>query len=253
MTQTLPTLGASQEKRVLPPAFMTAEWRYLAMLNYEIDPDVLLPLVPRGTELDLWHDRAFITLVAFEFRDARIHGLSIPLHRNFAEVNLRFYVVRRRADGDRRAVVFVREIVPRFAVAAVARLIYNEHFSSMRMRHRIEQDPLAVEYAWRFRRRWCRLRVRTVGCEPRVPTPGSLEEFVAEHYWAYTRRRDGGANEYRVDHRPWRIWKADGVELDADVEALYGKRLGAALRRTAASAFVADGSVVEVRKGARLW
>ena len=81
----------------------------------------------------------------------------------------------------------------------------------------------------------------------------ALEEFVAEHYWAYTRRRDGGANEYRVDHRPWRIWKADGVELDADVEALYGKRLGAALRRTAASAFVADGSVVEVRKGARLW
>jgi uncharacterized protein len=252
MTQTLPTLGTSPGT-LPPPPFLTAEWRHLAMLNYEIDPSVLEPLVPRGTELDFWHGRAFVSLVGFQFLNARIHGLSIPFHRNFPEVNLRFYAIRRHDAGDRRAVVFVREIVPRIAVAAVARLFYNEHFSRMPMRHRITHDPLDVEYAWRFDRRWCRLRVRTSGGTAQSPAPGSLEEFIAEHYWAYTRRRDGGANEYQVEHRPWRIWEADGVELDASVEELYGKPIAAALRRAPASAFVADGSAVVVRNGVRIW
>jgi hypothetical protein len=37
---------------VSPRSFLTAEWRHRAMLNYELDPDVLRPLVPKGTELD---------------------------------------------------------------------------------------------------------------------------------------------------------------------------------------------------------
>lgn len=40
-----------------PSVFLTAEWRYLAMLNYELDPATLAPLVPAGTELDFWEAR----------------------------------------------------------------------------------------------------------------------------------------------------------------------------------------------------
>ena len=38
-------------------AFLTAEWRNLVMLNYEVEPELLRPLVPRGTELDAWSGR----------------------------------------------------------------------------------------------------------------------------------------------------------------------------------------------------
>lgn len=251
MTHALPTPGASQGELRLPSVFMTAEWRYLAMLNYEIDPDVLTPLVPRGTELDLWHGRTFVTVVGFIFLNARIGGIAIPFHRSFTEVNLRFYVVRRHAAGDRRGVVFVREIVPRLAVAAVARVFYNEHFTCMPMRSRIEQDPMAIEYGWRFRRRWCGLRVETGGGEPKLPLPGSHEQFIVEHYWGYTRRNDGGCNEYRVEHPAWRVWDAERVTFDADVEGLYGEAFAGALRGEPVSAFIADGSAVKVRKGVR--
>ena len=251
MTQTLTTPGTLPGTRVSRP-FLRAEWRDLAMLNYEVEPSALEPLVPRGTELDLWHGQAYITLVGFQFRDARIHGFSIPFHRNFAEVNLRFYVVRRHSDGDRRGVVFVREIVPRFAVAAMARVLYNEHFTCMPMRSRIEHDPMSAEYGWRFRGRWCGMRVETGGGEAELPSPGSLEEFIVEHYWAYTRRNDGGCNEYRVEHRPWRVWAAEGVRLEADVEGLYGKAFAEALSAAPVSALVADGSAVRVRKGVRV-
>src|ERR1041384_5807132 len=72
--------------------FLSADWRYLAMLNYEIDPAILEPLVPRGTELDSWQGRTFVSGVGFLFLNTRLLGASIPFHRNFEEINLRFYV-----------------------------------------------------------------------------------------------------------------------------------------------------------------
>src|SRR5690348_18142677 len=99
---------------------LTAEWRHLALLQYVVDPAVLLPLVPLGTELDSWEGRTLVSMVGFRFLRVRVLGASILFHTDFDEVNLRFYVRRRVAEGWRRGVVFVREIVPRRAVALVA-------------------------------------------------------------------------------------------------------------------------------------
>jgi uncharacterized protein len=100
--------------------FLTAEWRYLAMFNYEIDPAVLAPFVPLGTELDVWYGKTYVSLVGFLFQNVRIGGIPIPFHLNFEEVNLRFYVRRKADDGWRRGVVFIKELVPRRAIAFVA-------------------------------------------------------------------------------------------------------------------------------------
>ena len=101
--------------------FLTAEWKHLAMLNYEVEPSLLARHVPNGTELDLWSGKALVSVVGFEFLKTRVFGIPIPLHRDFEEVNLRFYVRRRAEDGWRRGVVFIKEIVPRVAIAFVAR------------------------------------------------------------------------------------------------------------------------------------
>jgi len=231
--------------------FLTAEWRHLVMLNHEIDPAILEPLVPPGTHLDTWHGRTFISLVAFLFQGAKLHCLSIPFHRNFEEVNLRFYVIRPHAACDRRGVVFIREIVPRRLVVAVARGLYNENFSYMPMTHRTTHDPLTIEYAWRTGAKWSRLRASSTG-DARRPIPGSHEEFIAEHYFAYTRHPAGGATEHHVEHAPWTIRPLDHVTLVADLESLYGKCFAAALSTTPTSAFLADGSPVNVRKGTRI-
>jgi uncharacterized protein YqjF (DUF2071 family) len=70
-----------------PGKFLTAEWRYLAMINYEIDPAILLPHVPRGTELDEWQGKTFVSMVGFHFLNTRVLGVPLPFHRNFAEIN----------------------------------------------------------------------------------------------------------------------------------------------------------------------
>ena len=137
--------------------FLTAEWRDLALLNYEIEPDVLLPHVPGGTEIDLWDGRCFVSVVGFRFVKTRLMGLPIPFHSNFLEVNLRFYV-RREVQGElRRGVVFIKEIVPRRAIAWVARVLYNENYVALPMRHVVEAG--SARYEWRLRGAWNRLSV----------------------------------------------------------------------------------------------
>ncbi len=240
-----------------PGSFLTAEWRYLAMINYEVDPAIVRPFVPSSTELDSWQGKAFVSMVGFLFLKTKLLGWPVPFHRNFEEVNLRFYVRRKGPEGWRRGVVFIKEIVPKRTIAAVARLVYNENYVALPMRHQLElesgslkQDG-AVEYAWCFQRRWNRLRVKTCGTAQPL-TAGSEEEFITEHYWGYAAQRDGGCIEYQVEHPPWHVWQVSEASLDCDVEAIYGAQFVDCLGARPSSAFLAVGSPVTVRKGLRL-
>ena len=237
--------------------FLSAAWRYLVMLNYEIDPAVLRPLVPRGTELDFWDGRCYASVVGFLFQDTRVLGLPIPFHRNFEEVNLRLYVRRQAADGVRRGVVFVKEVVPRAAIAAVARWLYNERYVACAMASEVRPPdpargtPGLVAYSWTGASARNAVRAEIEGV-PDLPARGSEEEFITEHYWGYVAQRDGRALEYHVQHPPWRVWRAKAARLDCDVCGFYGEPYAEALGRAPRSAFVAEGSPVTVYQGARL-
>lgn len=234
--------------------FLTAEWKYLAMLNYDIEPSWLMRYVPSGTELDSWNGRTFISVVGFLFLRTKVLGVPIPFHRNFEEVNLRFYVRRRAGDGWRRGVVFIKEIVPRWAIAAVARAVYNENYVAMRMGHRVHLDPESggsVEYGWLHNGEWNNIALETRGA-PVVPASGSEEEFITEHYWGYAAQSGGGCVEYQVEHPPWRVWQAADAQLRCNVGHVYGPEFAHALNDKPSSAFLAEGSPVVVYKGVRL-
>jgi uncharacterized protein YqjF (DUF2071 family) len=234
--------------------FLTAQWRWLAMLNYAVDPALLRPLVPAGTELDEWGGVAYASVVGFMFLDTRVLGIPIPFHRDFEELNLRFYVRRRGPEGWRRGVVFVKEIVPRLAIASIARMVYNENYVARPMRHRLDVTVSAggtVEYGWKTDGRWCALRAAVRGPAGPLVT-GSEEEFITEHYWGYARQRDGGTVEYQVEHPRWNVWRAESSSLDCDVAALYGPGFAESLSAPPRSALVADGSPIIVRQGRRI-
>ena len=100
--------------------FLTAKWQDLVMANYEVAPEILRDLLPNGVSLDFHDGKCFVSLVAFMFLDVRVLKIPVPFHVNFEEVNLRFYVKRETPNETKRGVVFVKEIVPRFAIATVA-------------------------------------------------------------------------------------------------------------------------------------
>jgi uncharacterized protein len=246
------------------PVFLTARWVHIVMASYELDPAVLQPLVPRGTELDLWEGRCFVSMVGFQFLDTRVLGVRIPFHGDFEEVNLRFYVKREVAGEARRGVVFIKEIVPRRAVAWTANAFYNERYVTMPMSREdgmhatrsaapalcggAAPEPRTLAYNWQHRGAWQRLGVTLTG-DGHLPDPSSEEAFITEHYWAYTVQRDGSTHEYQVEHPRWRVWQSTNLELRCDAAALYGAPFTPCFDQTPSSCFVADGSAVVVRRG----
>src|SRR5256714_14501978 len=216
------------------------------VLSFVVDPKIIAPLVPPGTEIDFENDETFLSLVGFLFLDTRLLGLPIPLHRDFEEVNLRFYVRKKSADTWRRGVVFVREFVPRRAIAIVARTFYGENYLALPMKHQIDHVDLklSVEYSWRRGRKWESLKMSATGEAQTIPA-GSHAEFITEHYWGYTAVRSG-CSEYRVEHPRWKVWNAESFEFSANVASLYGHQFVESLKTKPRSAFVADGSPIQV-------
>ncbi len=226
--------------------FLDAEWRYLALLNFAIDPSILAPLVPEGTELDFFEGKTFVSVVGFLFLNTRVLGVAVPLHRDFEEVNLRFYVRRKSADTWRRGVVFVRELVPRVAIATVARVFYGEPYMAVPMRHSITDNDtgVAVEYGWRRGNKWEEIKMTAAAGAPVGFAAGSHEEFILEHYWGYTAGKR--TSEYRVEHPRWRIWPATSASFKGDVATLYGQQFVETLAFPPVSQFIAEGSHVQV-------
>lgn len=231
--------------------FLTAEWKNLVMLNYAVDASLLERFVPAGTELDSFEGSTYLSLVGFEFNRSRILGFPVPFHQAFEEVNLRFYVRR----SSKRGVVFIRELVPKFAVAAIARLAFNENYSCVPMSHRIETRAeggvVEAEYAWGSGPDRCLMRIETEG-PSFLPVDGSASQFITEHYWGYAAQPGGGCLEYEVQHARWRIKSAKRAEFSGSLAGLYGVEMAQALIRNPDSAFLAEGSPVTVFKGLRI-
>lgn len=249
-----PKRMASEDDPPSKRVFLSAEWLNLVMLNYEVQPSLLNCYLPAGTSLDSFDGKTYVSLVGFRFLRTKLFGLfPVPFHRDFDEVNLRFYVRRKAGNEIRRGVVFIAEIVPRRAIAATARIVYGENYRHAPMRHRIETPEAGkiAEYEWQVRGRWCRLSAQTTG-PPAHAREESLEQFIAEHYWGYSVQPQGTAIEYHVSHLRWQVWKTSSASFDGDASAFYGRELGIVFRRPPDSAFVADGSSVLVFKGNRL-
>ena len=236
----------------MPRVFMRSAWRNLLMVNYAIDPAALGPLVPKGTELETWDGVTLASVVGFQFLNTRVFGIPLLFHGNFPEVNLRFYV-RRKVDGSwRGGVVFVREIVPRWAwaVAVGARTLYRERYVALPMKSAI-RVPGEIRFAWKHGGAWDVLHADTTG-EACTPDSAGVAHYVSEHYWGYAAQRDGGTLQYEVEHPPWKVWNCEKVRFDCRVKELYGPPFVDALSGTPHSAFAYDGSNVVVRAGTRI-
>ncbi len=234
--------------------FLSAEWRDLVMLNYEIDPHLLANYVPYGTALDSFQGKTYVSLVGFRFYRTKLFGaITVPFHSNFDEVNVRFYVRRQEGAENRRGVVFIAEIVPRKIVARIARVVYGENYVCLPMRHDVRGEGLrrTVEYRWQVNNQWCKMTAQASSI-PAAPPDGSLEQFITEHYWGYSIQRRGGTLEYHVSHVPWRVWSSTANSFEGDVGSLYGIELGRILQRRPDSAFIADGSPVVVFGGRKI-
>jgi hypothetical protein len=148
--------------------------------------------------------------------------------------------------------VFIKEIVPRWAIAWVANTFYGENYEAVPMTAEVypsqsgPERQLRAAYSWKRRGEWHRLAVTGRG-DPTLPEPASEANFIFEHYWGYTALSNVKTVEYQVEHPRWRVWSNVSLNLEANFSRLYGAEIAASLAGPPASLFLADGSPVVVR------
>lgn len=238
--------------------FLDAQWKNLIMANYEVNPTILEKYLPYKTELDTWNGRHYVSLVGFMFLETKVLGIKIPFHVNFEEVNLRFYV-RYKDDTNpqavewKRGVVFIKEIVPKPAIALVANVLYGEHYAAMAMKNELAQttDKLKVSYGWKFQNEWNHLSV-TADTNLQDITEGSEAEFITEHYWGYTKLKNKQTSQYQVVHPRWQVYPIKSYQINCNFKALYGTDFEMLATQTPLSVLMAQGSAIEVKQGKKI-
>jgi hypothetical protein len=235
--------------------FLRARWINLLMLNYEVDPEILKSYLPPGTELDLWKGKALVSMVGFLFKDTQVKGIKWPLHINFEEVNLRFYVKHFDGREWKRGAVFISEIVPKPLIATFANLLYKEHYRALPMRHstnQLDKGRTGYLYEWKFDGKWNNRLGGTVPDQLSRIIPGSPEEFIFEHYWGYNKINKKSTYEYQVEHISWNVATVANPVFEAEIGRLYHKKFEPFLAKKPYSAFFADGSEVIVRAAGKI-
>jgi len=227
--------------------FLKAQWRNLIMANYEIDPELLKPYLPKGVELDYYQGKCYVSLVGFLFQHTSLFSIPIPIWGSFEEVNLRFYVIRKTVDGNRRGVVFINETVPNKVVAFIANKLYKEHYLAIPTKYtwQIDARQKHIAYQWKVNKKWYSIQVNASATKQKMELD-SMEEFIFEHYYGYTKVNENKSLEYQVEHPSWEINHIKDYQINCDFEQFYGPCFKVLNQAKPASVMLAEGSMVKV-------
>jgi len=228
--------------------FLKANWENIIMANYEIDPRILIPFLPKGVELDLFNGKSYVSLVGFMFKKTKLFDIPIPFFGNFEEINLRFYVKRTEEDKTiKRGVVFINETIPYPIVAWTANKLYNEHYTVVPTKHKIFEENLVkkVKFEWLLNKKWNSIDV-TSSLSSEKMKPNSLEKFIYEHYYGYTKIGENKTEEYKLKHPSWKVSEVIDFKIDCDFETMYGKSFSVLDQTKPGAVFIADGSAVAI-------
>jgi len=228
--------------------FLKAEWKNLALFNYEVDAAILEKYLPAGTEIDIWNNKCYVSLVGFMFKNTKVLGFKVPFHTNFEEVNLRFYVKRFENGEWKRGVVFIKEIVPKKAITFIANTLYQEHYETQKMRHEIieNSNTNTFIYEWKNGKEWNTIEIETKNVLTQIEVD-SEAEFITEHYFGYTKIDKETTFEYEVTHPRWEQFEVLNHRIDVDFEKNYGSDFGFLQTQKPTSIFLAEGSKIAVK------
>lgn len=199
-------------------------WTNLLFLHWRVDPTVVRPLLPSELELDVFDGRAWVGLVPFRMESCRFRGVPpLPSTVDFFECNLRTYARHR----DRPGVWFFSLDAQTLLPVLGGRWLWSLNYVRSRFEVSSEDGPSGRRIDYALRRMpgpWphAHARISWRAGEPLPGSrPGTLEHFLTERYWLFTRRR-GRILAGRVHHEPWPLRSAVVERIEQTVTLAAG-------------------------------
>ena len=226
--------------------FLKASWENLIMANYEIEPSILEPFLPKGVELDFFNGKTYVSLVGFMFKKTSLFGVPIPFFGSFEEINLRFYVRRVENRKIKKGVVFINETVPFKIVALLANKLYKEHYLSIPTKNKIIiEEGKHISYEWKVNNKWNSIAVQSDTNKYKIEQ-GTIEEYIFERYFGFTKLSHISSQEYKINHPKWMIHDVLNSNIECDFGTMYGDAFWGLNSQKPDSVLLAEGSHVSV-------
>jgi uncharacterized protein YqjF (DUF2071 family) len=208
-------------RAIEPDVRMT--WNHLLFLHWRVEPAVMRRLIPAELDVDEFDGSAWVGLVPFRMEESRFRGVPrLPGLRDFYECNVRTYV----RGGGRSGVWFFSLDAATLLPVLGGRWLWSLNY--VHSRFAVTQDADVTDYRleralgpWpsgRTRIRW------RVGEAVPASVPGSLEHFLTERYWLFT-KRFGRVLAGEVKHAPWSLRRAEVLDLDDSLVRAAGLRV----------------------------
>jgi uncharacterized protein YqjF (DUF2071 family) len=210
--------------------------------HWPVDPSRLQEFIPAPLEVDVYDNRGWVSVLAFEVEEARPTALPFSPTGRFVQLNFRTYVT---LDGD-SGVYFISSDTSDGFGAVVGRPLLKLPFTRAEMRlNRTDTDII-----FRSRRPGSTpearfdARYRPVGTPGRAE-PGSLAAFAIERH-TYFVPVDGGESVYvgEIEREPWEL---QSVEASIRTNTLFE---AAGLERPSATPEVAYSPSFETKSTA---
>ena len=225
--------------------FLIANWNYLLLANYAVPKNVLMPFLPKDCELALWENQAFVSIVGFQFNNTKVFKIKWPCFTNFIEINLRFYLQYK----GQRAVCFIKEYVPSYIIAGIARTVYNEPYERKNITTYCEKINEKLRLAYKIHVKDHPFTISTtVDDMPYIPSKNSEEYFFKEHSLGVGRTRNGKTLIYNVYHPEWKVFPIRSSFIEIDWGFFFGSVFAFLENKKPDSIFLAEGSAVTVYK-----
>ncbi len=225
-----------------------ARFSELVAINFQIDDQLLKPLVPRGLELDYFNGETYVSLIAMTVSGIRAWGLPFSLVPACPELSLRFYVKNVKSDRVEKGTCLIKDYISGATAAWFLESKFNSEFSKLKIKSSSsgfgENEIPEVEYQWKIDDSWNKLRVKA---RSRIQKsgPDTKVGFILEHA-NYFGTHKGKTLAYRVERPGWVIWDAAQANFNCDVNRLFGKSFIKPLSKRPASVFVTSGSPVTI-------
>lgn len=223
--------AAGRRPHALPrrPWRVAEQWRDLLFAHWPIPPEEIAALLPSGLQVDKFDGSAWLGVIPFSMERIQLRGLPrIPGASRFPELILRTYV---REENTNRAGVYFFSLEAANPLAVVAaRMVFHlpYHWASMSVSSQGDRELI-------YESRRCltakparfRARYRGLGTARVVERsqPGTIEYFLAERYYLFTRDRRGRLLRGDIDQQSWPIETAEAEIERNDLPAACGIHL----------------------------
>jgi hypothetical protein len=126
--------------------------------------------------------------------------------------------------------------------------LYKEHYAAIPTKSLIVNGESAknIKYEWKINNKWNHIAVNAAKENEQI-LPGSVEEFIFEHYYGYTKINSQLSQEYKVNHPRWQVHKVIDYSIHCDFKSMYGNDFSFLRNQQPDSVIIAQGSPVSVK------